>query len=80
MTKFFISIVNLAIKVLKDSSVYLPTIKTNVHHEALHKASYEIFLMLKGVVGLNNRYKKFFDHSDNQLNKSLNFIDNFLKS
>ena len=74
LTKFFINIVNLGIKVLKESNVYIPTIKTNQQHEALHKASYEIFLMLRGVVGLNNRYKKFFEHPDNQFTKSINHV------
>lgn len=36
--------------------------------------------MLRGVLGLNNRYKKFFDHPDNQFTKSINNVGCFLKS
>mgnify|MGYP006334694571 CR=1 FL=1 len=46
----------------------------------MHKASYEIFLMLRGVLGLNNRYKKFFDHPDNQFNKIANSVSLLLDS
>lgn len=36
--------------------------------------------MLRGALGLNPRYKKFFDHPDNQYTKSTNNVDVLLKS